>query len=180
MAMFDMTESENESNASDLARMGRDLRGRVPDAGQRENRRVEHNPEIGAEPARAEPEGDITGSCASSRLCEAVQEEKHSEFLSNSSGLNLLPPPAAPAMPAEPRRRTRKQCREPAELLAAAAQSQARKDHWTQFGRRLRRWHLTPRLVTFTPVNTGCPVDPDDLADNRRTFAFNLQQGITV
>ena len=131
--MFEV--SDSESNASDLARMGRDQRGRVPDVGQNEDKTTTTN----------EPNIDI----------------------------------AVPAPP-QPRhsRKARRQCREPAELLAAVAQSQSRKDYWTRHGRKLRRWHLTPRLVTFTPVNTGCPVD--DLDDNRRTFAFNLQLGITA
>ena len=127
--MFEV--SDSESNASDLARMGRDQRGRVPDAGQ-----TEHKPEIEiAVPAPPQP--------------------RHS-------------------------RKARRQCREPEELLAAVAQSQSRQDYWTQYGKKLRRWHLTPRLVTFTPVNTGCPVDPAILDDKRNTFAFNLQLGISV
>ena len=108
------SETDTESNAWDLARMGRDLRGRVPDAGHNEDMQGGEDPDVSLEQSRAKPQGDFTGKRASSQACEAVQEEKHSEFLSNSSGLDLLPPPAAPAFPAKPRRRTREQCREPA------------------------------------------------------------------
>eukprot|EP00959_Pyramimonas_sp_CCMP1952_P460420 9479817-Pyramimonas_sp.AAC.1 len=64
--------------------------------------------------------------------------------------------------------------------LAAAANCQNKKDHWTQRGKRLRRWHFAPRLVALTPVNTDCPVDPDRLADQRRTYAIHLHHGLTI
>ena len=34
--------------------------------------------------------------------------------------------------------------------------------------------HHAPRLVVFTPVRTGCPVDIGRLSDTRRTYAYNL------
>eukprot|EP00959_Pyramimonas_sp_CCMP1952_P407965 8549573-Pyramimonas_sp.AAC.1 len=51
---------------------------------------------------------------------------------------------------------------------------------WTQQGQSLKRWHFVPRLVTFMPVNSDCPIDPERLDDRRRTYAINTQQGLTI
>eukprot|EP00959_Pyramimonas_sp_CCMP1952_P380683 7975821-Pyramimonas_sp.AAC.1 len=58
---------------------------------------------------------------------------------------------------------------------AAAANCQNRRGHWTQRGQSLKRWHFVPILVTLTPVNTDCPVDPDKLGDRRGTYAINVR-----
>eukprot|EP00959_Pyramimonas_sp_CCMP1952_P175082 3658717-Pyramimonas_sp.AAC.1 len=63
---------------------------------------------------------------------------------------------------------------------AAVANFQERRDQWTQQGQSLKRWHFVPRLVTFIPANADCPVDPDILDDRRRTYAINIQHGLTV
>eukprot|EP00959_Pyramimonas_sp_CCMP1952_P040623 849419-Pyramimonas_sp.AAC.1 len=63
---------------------------------------------------------------------------------------------------------------------AAAANGQHRRDQWTQQGQSLKRWHFVPRLVTFTPANTDCPVDPDSLEDRRRTYAINARHGLAI
>eukprot|EP00959_Pyramimonas_sp_CCMP1952_P332810 6969220-Pyramimonas_sp.AAC.1 len=55
-----------------------------------------------------------------------------------------------------------------------------KKDHWTQHGQSLRRWHFVPRLVALTPVTIDCPVDPGRLADQRRTYAINVRHGLTI
>eukprot|EP00959_Pyramimonas_sp_CCMP1952_P158354 3311730-Pyramimonas_sp.AAC.1 len=44
---------------------------------------------------------------------------------------------------------------------AAVANFLDRKDPWTRRGQSLKRWLFVPRLVTFIPANTDCPVDPD-------------------
>eukprot|EP00959_Pyramimonas_sp_CCMP1952_P354582 7427586-Pyramimonas_sp.AAC.1 len=56
---------------------------------------------------------------------------------------------------------------------AAVSNFQDRRDQWTQHGQSLKRWDFVPRLVTFIPANTDCPVDPDRLDDRRRIYAIN-------
>eukprot|EP00959_Pyramimonas_sp_CCMP1952_P346786 7263431-Pyramimonas_sp.AAC.1 len=50
---------------------------------------------------------------------------------------------------------------------AAAASFPDRKDTWTQQGQSLKRWHFVPRLVTFMPVTSDCPIGPERLDDRR-------------
>eukprot|EP00959_Pyramimonas_sp_CCMP1952_P281604 5886049-Pyramimonas_sp.AAC.1 len=84
--------------------------------------------------------------CEERSSAEPVNAEQAEDVL----GYNLLPPHLPPA---------------------AVANFQGRRDQWTQRGQSLKRWHFVPRLVTFTPANTDCPVDPDRLDDRRRTYA---------
>eukprot|EP00959_Pyramimonas_sp_CCMP1952_P334513 7005457-Pyramimonas_sp.AAC.1 len=63
---------------------------------------------------------------------------------------------------------------------AAVANFQDGRDQWTQRGQSLKRWHFVPRLVTFIPANTDCPIDPDWLDDRRRTYAINTQHGLII
>eukprot|EP00959_Pyramimonas_sp_CCMP1952_P104819 2190902-Pyramimonas_sp.AAC.1 len=63
---------------------------------------------------------------------------------------------------------------------AAVANFQERRDQWTQHGQSLKRWHFVPRLVTFTPANADCPVDPDRLDDRRRIYAINTRHRLTI
>eukprot|EP00959_Pyramimonas_sp_CCMP1952_P023204 488184-Pyramimonas_sp.AAC.1 len=51
---------------------------------------------------------------------------------------------------------------------------------WTQRGQSLKRWHFVLRLVTFMPVSTDCPIDPDRLDDRRRTYAVKTQHGMII
>eukprot|EP00959_Pyramimonas_sp_CCMP1952_P394867 8273557-Pyramimonas_sp.AAC.2 len=63
---------------------------------------------------------------------------------------------------------------------AAAASSPGKKDTWAKQGQSLKRWHSAPRLATFMPSISDCPVDPEKLDDRRHTYAVNTQQGLTV
>eukprot|EP00959_Pyramimonas_sp_CCMP1952_P298031 6234375-Pyramimonas_sp.AAC.1 len=63
---------------------------------------------------------------------------------------------------------------------AAVASFQDRTDMWTQQGQSLKSLHFVPRLVTFMPANSDCPIGPERLDDRRRTSAINTQQGLTV
>eukprot|EP00959_Pyramimonas_sp_CCMP1952_P334620 7007369-Pyramimonas_sp.AAC.1 len=47
-------------------------------------------------------------------------------------------------------------------------------------GQSLTRYHYVPRLVTFMPAIGDCPVELDKLDDERRTYAVNSQQGLTI
>eukprot|EP00959_Pyramimonas_sp_CCMP1952_P069638 1453757-Pyramimonas_sp.AAC.1 len=114
-AMFDLTESQIEFDASDLSRM----------------------------------------RCDEQSQPEPVNPEQEEDAL----GYNLLIPNLPPA---------------------AADNFQKKKGHLTQRGNSLRRWHFVPRLVTLTSVNTYCPVDPDRLADQRRTYAIHVRHGLTI
>ena len=50
-----------------------------------------------------------------------------------------------------------------------------RKDFWCWTAPdKLCRMHYVPRLVAYTPVRMGCPVDAGKLSDTRRTYAYNL------
>eukprot|EP00959_Pyramimonas_sp_CCMP1952_P316333 6621132-Pyramimonas_sp.AAC.1 len=100
--MFDLTESESESDTSDLSKATREEQSSF-------------------EPPNTEQEEDTLG-------------------------YNLMIPHLPPA---------------------AAANFQNRRDHWAQHGQSLKRWHFVSTLVTFTPANTDCPVDPDRLDDRR-------------
>ena len=50
-------------------------------------------------------------------------------------------------------------------------------DDWVTQGRKIIRQLRKPRLVTFTPVNTSCPIDVGKLKGRRLTHAVNLGTG---
>eukprot|EP00959_Pyramimonas_sp_CCMP1952_P089374 1869552-Pyramimonas_sp.AAC.1 len=92
-------------------------------------------------------------------LCEGYSSNEPARDMEEIPGHNLLLPHLPPA---------------------AVASFLDRKDTWTQQGQNLKRWHFIPRLVTFMPVTSDCPIDPERLDDRRRTYAINTQQGWTV
>ena len=53
-------------------------------------------------------------------------------------------------------------------------------DEWIIIGKRVIRQFRKPRLVTFTPHNTGCPVDPNRLKARRVTHCINVETGEIV
>eukprot|EP00959_Pyramimonas_sp_CCMP1952_P457176 9474441-Pyramimonas_sp.AAC.1 len=108
-----------------------------------------------------ESESESVASALSRVNCDAQSQPEpvNTEQEEDTFGYNLLLPHLSPA---------------------AAANFQNKKDPWTQRGKSLRRWHFVSRLVTFTPISTHCPVDPDRLADQRRTYAINVRHGLTT
>ena len=50
-------------------------------------------------------------------------------------------------------------------------------DEWTIVGKRVIRHFRTPRLVTFTPFNASCPVDPNKLKAKRITHCIGVETG---
>ena len=115
MREFEIT--DDESSASDLARMGRDQRGRVPDV-----------------PGQTE-EDDADAS-----------ETEDAAVAEHTSTRTAQPALARP-----------------------------QNDCWVWTGTdKICRYHRRPRLVSFVPTSSDCPVDLNKLSNERRTCAYNI------